>query len=49
MDFDGVKIALSDAFYWDHDFPQHFNQTYSHFKQIQFELQIKDVHETNLV
>lgn len=30
-------------------FSQLLNQAYSHFKQIQFELQINDVNETNLV
>lgn len=31
------------------NFSQLLSQAYSHFKQIQFELQIKDVNETNFV
>lgn len=31
------------------NFSQLLNQAYSHLKQIQFQLQLKDVHETNLV
>lgn len=50
MDFDRVKVAFTDLFYWDHDFfSQRLNQANSHCKQIQSELQIKVVAKTNLL
>lgn len=43
-----------DGFHWSPfietmNFSQLLNQVYLHFKQIQFELHIKNVNETNLV